>query len=165
MTGVATGFVIGQVLLTPPSGRGLMEEVGGYSGYWSVVLCSCLRYFLGLVVLVTAKTLAQMTTERLIRMVGLVAGVTMVCIKRKSVVTSKRVHYSTEFVALQVNKGGTEWNQTTWNCDKPLNIDIPVKFLSYTAMGSVAIAICAPSYFHWQTFDTQKIFTAKNKRL
>lgn len=36
----------------------------------------------------------------------------------------------------------------TWNQDRPINLDIPVKFLSYTCMGMVAVTIC-PTLFSW----------------
>lgn len=170
MTGVAMGFVIGHVLTPPLSwGRGLLEEQHNYSTLWSIVACSVVRFLLGLVVLCLAKALAEKIMTTSLKQLGHVAGVTTVCIKRKSEVTSERVHFSEHFVvqvkftlcALHIqahdyistqddDAGGLEWscNTLTWNRDKPTNLDIPVKLLSYTAMGMVAVTIC-PTLFSW----------------
>ena len=150
MTGVAVGFVVGQVLLTPPTGgRGLLEEAGQYSSLLTAVGCGLLRFLVGLVALVMLKALAERGAKILLQAVAHVAGVTTVCIKRKSEVSSERVHYSAKFVALNESKTGSEWNQNklTWVWDRgPINLDIPVKFTSYTCMGVVAVAIC-PALF------------------
>lgn len=143
MTGVAVGFIIGQVSFTPPTGSCLSEAVDSYANVWSISFCAFLRYILGLVVLVTARAVSQIIAKTMLKMLGMVAGVMTVCIKRKSDVTGERVHYSSMFIVLDDSKkSGMEWNQETWNSDKPLNIDIPVKFISYITMGTVAIAIC-----------------------
>ena len=148
MTGVAMGFVVGQVLLTPPIGRGLLEEVGQYSSPLSAVGCACARYLGGLVALVMAKIVAEKVSNVSLAMAAQVAGVTTVCIKRKSEVTSERVHYSSQFVVLDKSRGGTEWShKQSWNWDQSqLNLDVPVKFISYTTMGVVGMAIC-PALF------------------
>ena len=150
MVGVAIGFVFGHAL-TPPTlqGRGLLEDVGLYSSWWSIMACAIVRYVLGLLALVTAKAAAETVTRSLLMMVGQVAGVTTVCIKRKSDVNSDRVHFSPHFIVLQ-DSGGMEWNckPLTWNRDRTINVDIPVKFLSYSAMGAVAMTIC-PTLFSW----------------
>jgi hypothetical protein len=149
MTGVAMGFVAGQVLLTPPTGRGLLEELDRYGSVWTAVPCAVARYVGGLVVLVIAKLTAEKIYRTLFGIVGQIAGVTTVCIKRKSDVNSDRVHFSPHFIVLQ-DSGGMEWNckPLTWNRDRTINVDIPVKFLSYSAMGAVAITIC-PTLFSW----------------
>lgn len=99
MTGVAMGFVVGHVLTPPPSwGRGLLEERHNYSSFWSIVACSIVRFFAGLLVLCVAKALAEKVMTTSLKQLGHVAGVTTVCIKRKSEVTSERVHFSEHFI-------------------------------------------------------------------
>lgn len=168
MTGVAMGFVIGHVLTPPLSwGRGLLEERHNYSSLWTIVVCSVVRFLLGLLVLCVAKALAEKVVTTSLKQLGHVAGVTTVCIKRKSEVTTERVHFSEHFIvqvnftravslahfmatSLQMQDGGREWssNTVTRNQDKPINLDIPVKLLSYTCMGMVAVTIC-PTLFSW----------------
>ena len=145
MTGIAVGFVIGQVL-TPPTGCGLLQDSDLYSSVSSIVVCACVRYFLGLVILVLAKIAAEKIAKTLLGIAGQVAGVTTVCVKRKSEVSSNRVHFSSQFVVLQ-DRGGMEWNQKPF-MNRMINLDIPVKFLSYVTMGFVAIATC-PTLFSW----------------
>ena len=150
MTGVAMGFVFGHAL-TPPTlwGHGLLESIGLYSSWWSAVACGIVRYLLGLLALDRAKAGSERIARSLLMLVGQVAGVTTVCIKRKSEVNSERVHFSPHFIVLQ-DSGGMEQNckLLTWNWDKTVNVDIPVKFLSYSVMGAVAITIC-PALFSW----------------
>lgn len=101
MVGVAMGFVVGHFLTPPPSwGHGLLEEYHNYGSLWSVVLCAAVRYPLGLVVLCLAKALAEIVVTTSLKQLGHVAGVTTVCIKRKSEVTSERVHFSEHFIVL-----------------------------------------------------------------
>ena len=146
MTGVAMGFAVGQVLLTPPTGRGLLEEAGQYGGVLSAVGCAFARFFGGLVALVTTKILVEKITVATLRTAGQVAGVTMVCIKRKSEVCGERIHYSHRFIVLEPS-GMESSHKQSWNGDnRPLNLDIPVKFISYTAMGVVGMAAC-PALF------------------
>lgn len=143
MSGVAFGFIIGQVLLTPPTGRGLLEEAWLYNSGWSIVFCSIARFIGGLVVLVTTKLLIENLAKIVLKTVALVAGVTAVCNKRKSEVTSKKVHFSENFRVLETNNMEWRHKQLSWNWDqRPLNLDIPVKFISYTTMGFVAMVIC-----------------------
>lgn len=152
MTSVAVGFVVGQVLLAPPIGRGLLEEVGQYRNLLTAVGCGFFRFLGGLVALVTTKALSEKMVKNLLQAAGHVAGVTTVCIKRKSEVSSERVHYSSQFVILEEGgKNGTGWshNKQEWVSDpRPVNLDIPVKFISYTSMGVVAIAICPILFAH-----------------
>ena len=168
MAGVALGFVIGHVLTPPLSGgRGLLEEKHNYSSFWTIVGCSMVRFLLGLLVLCVAKALAEKFVATLLKLLGHVAGVTTVCIKRKSEVTSERVHFSEHFIVqviftravsltqilhyfLQMQDASLECssNTVTWNQDKPINLDIPVKFLSYICMGMVGVTIC-PTLFSW----------------
>ena len=146
MTGAAVGFAVGQVLFSPPiGGRGLLEEAGQYSTIITAVGCCILRYIGGLVVLVALKTVAEKGAKIVFTAAARVAGVTTVCIKRKSEVTSERIHYSSShFVVLSEME---RRHKVTWVWDqRPVNIDIPVKFTSYTIMGVVAVAIC-PALF------------------
>ena len=146
MTGVAMGFVIGQVL-APPTGRGLLQETDKYSSVWSIVVCVFVRYFLGLMSLVVAKIVGEKMMKKLLMFVGQVAGVTTVCIKRKSEVSSERVHFSQQFIVLD-NRTCDRAHNNRSSQSQPVNLDIPVKFLSYICMGFAAIAIC-PSLFSW----------------
>lgn len=140
-TGAAMGFVFGHVLVSP-GGRGLFQEANMYSSGWSMVVCAVVRYVLGLVTLSVAKSAAEKTIKTLLTLVGQVAGVTTVCIKRKSEVGGERVHFSPQFIVLEdsLDKG--------WSLSKPINLDIPVKLLTYICIGIVVIAIC-PALFSW----------------
>ena len=102
MVGVAMGFILGHVF-TPPTLRGpaLFEQRHVYSSTLSVLLCSALRYLLGLVTLVLMKNLAESVVRILLKVAAQVVGVATVCIKRKSEVSSERVHFSKEFVVLE----------------------------------------------------------------
>ena len=154
------GFVVGQVLLAPPIGRGLFEEVGQYRNLLTAVwVWLFLDSSEGLVALVTTKGIVRENGEE---SAGHVAGVTTVCIKRKSEVSGERVSL---FVLnlwfwKRGGKNGTEWshNKQEWVSDhRPVNLDIPVKFISYTSMGVVAIAInYVPGCLHTSIFSTQQ---------
>lgn len=51
---------------------------------------------------------------------------------------------------VHLQDGGLESSRKPlkWNADNPLNLDIPVKFISYISMGVVAVEIC-PALFLW----------------
>ena len=102
MVGVAVGFILGHVF-TPLTLRGpaLFEQRHVYSSTLSILLCSALRYLLGLVTLVLMKNLAERVVRILLKVAAQVVGVATVCIKRKSEVSSERVHFSKEFVVLE----------------------------------------------------------------
>ena len=101
MTGVAMGFVIGYVLTPPPLwGRGLLEEKHLYSSVLTIVTCASVRYVIGLGLLVVVKMLAEQVVRTALKQVCCIAGVPTVCIKRKSEVSSERVHFSQHFIVL-----------------------------------------------------------------
>lgn len=149
MVGVATGFAIGRCHAPPGLLYAVMEKRHTYSSALSLVGSAVARLGLGLLALVLAKALAASLIRAVLAGLGRLAGVPTTCVKRVSKVTSERVHYSTQFLTEEgpTSPKSSERGQWHWSHDSPLNLDIPVKFLSYTAMGLVAVAI-APYLFH-----------------
>jgi len=98
MVGVAVGFVLGHVILSSHAHHGLMEMSHAYSSVLTIALCSVLRYMLGLVTLVLLKELAVWVVKTVLRLAAQLVGIPTVCVKRKSEVTSEKVHFSDAFI-------------------------------------------------------------------
>eukprot|EP00731_Ephydatia_muelleri_P038180 Em0674g3a len=71
-------------------------------------------------------------------------GLEPVCEKRKSVVTSEKIHYSNLLCCVGSDVAGED---NTHDNKTVLNLDIPVKFLAYLSMGFAAVNL-VPAIFH-----------------
>lgn len=98
MVGVAVGFVLGHVILSSKAHCGLMEMSHAYSSVLSIALCSVVRYMLGLLTLVLLKELAVWLVKTALKLAAQLVGIPTVCVKRKSEVTSEKVHFSKSFI-------------------------------------------------------------------
>ena len=103
MVGVAVGFVIGH-LLPFYSSYGLLELRDTYSSILTVILCSFIRYILGLVVLLVLKESATWVVTMVLKAAVTLVGVPAVCVKRRSEVTAERVHFSDDFIVEDVTQ-------------------------------------------------------------
>ena len=102
MVGVAVGFVLAGVVI-PSYGRaqGLLEQRHAYASIPSIVVCSVLRYTVGLIAMVMLKNGAELVVRTVLRLVAQATGIPTVCIKRRSEVTSERVHFSSAFIVTE----------------------------------------------------------------
>ncbi|KAL5468713.1 hypothetical protein EMCRGX_G029822 [Ephydatia muelleri] len=144
MAGVASGFVLGRAHSGPGIVVALMESRHSYGSNISLFGCGLVRVFTGLVFLVMLKMAAAFLCKKVLYFMCQLVGLEPVCEKRKSVVTSEKIHYSTSFVVLDHDVAGED---NTHDNKTVLNLDIPVKFLAYLSMGFAAVNL-VPAIFH-----------------
>ena len=101
MTGVASGFVLGRAHSGSVVMHSLMESRNSYATNLSLCGCGLARLFVGLVFLVIFKMAASFISNKVLHFACQLIGLQSVCVKRKSVVTSGKVHYSTSFIVLE----------------------------------------------------------------
>ena len=107
MAGVASGFVLGRAHSGPGIVVALMESRHSYGSNISLFGCGLVRVFTGLVFLVMLKMAAAFLCKKVLYFMCQLVGLEPVCEKRKSVVTSEKIHYSTSFVVLDHVSGGS----------------------------------------------------------
>ena len=99
MAGVATGFALGRAHCGGPA-HSLTENRHAYATNLSLCGCALARLLVGLAFLVAFKMAAAFLSKTLLQFVCQLVGIDHVCVKRTSVVTSDKVHYSSSFVVL-----------------------------------------------------------------
>ena len=143
MAGVASGFVLGRAHSGSTIVLALVESRHSYGSNLSLVGCGLVRVLTGIVFLVILKMAAAFLCKKVLYFMCQLIGLEPVCVKRRSVVTSDKVHFSTSFVVLDQDAA----EENTHNNQTVLNLDIPIKFLAYLSMGFAAVNL-VPAIFH-----------------
>lgn len=142
MVGVASGIVLGRAYSASSINLTLMESRYSYNSNITLLTCGLVRLFVGLALLVAFRMVAAFLCNKILSFVCQLIGLEVVCVKRRSLVTSEKVHYSTSFIVLDQDETHEVLRHQT-----VLNMDIPIKFLSYLSMGFAAVNVM-PTIFH-----------------
>lgn len=101
MVGVAFGFLLGRVIAPHSILYAVLERRYAYSSALTVAVCSVLRFLVGFALLLGLKMAVGGVSKAVLGYGGQLAGVPTVCMKRRSKVTSKVVHYSPAFQVME----------------------------------------------------------------
>ena len=163
MTAMAFGFVIGSFASARFS-LSVSALLEGMPLSLPVVVLFLARIFLGFSFFLLVKAVSTPTSRIFLQGLFKLAGIETVHVKRKSEVTSARVHYSRAFqviekvnklkvscgipllfamyLALQENQSNPAFFQ------RPINLDVPVRLITYTISGIISSSLI-PALFNY----------------